>query len=300
MVRYSKYIYDSSSGIKDILGNLLEWSRLLRGKFQYRPARFSLEGMVKDTIELNSKLAAKNDILLSYENIENKYVYADRQMVYTILQNLLSNAIKYNVPKGKVKISAGRKGPFTEVVVSDTGPGIPANKLKNLFVFDPANNAREGDKPAGAGMGLVICKELVTKNNGEITVESTPGEGSRFIFTLPVPKADLEEAFGKETEISEQLITIKNELRSIPHFHKNLTEALKRELLPKHSHVSKVLSVEELKEFAALVISLAEKYHVKPLKEYGQKLLMQSESLQFDKILKTLPEFSEIANVIIY
>ncbi len=300
MLRYSKYIYDSSSGIKEILGNLLEWSRLLRGKFQYRPARFSMEWLVKDTIELNSKLAAKNDILLGYENIENKYVYADRQMVYTILQNLISNAIKYNVQKGKVVISATRKGPFMEMTVKDTGPGIPADKLKNLFVFDPANNAKDPDKPASAGMGLVICRELVTKNNGEITVESIPGEGTRFIFTLPIPKADLEEAYIADQDVSEQLFTIKNELKTIPHFHKNLTEKLRRDLLPKHSHVSKVLSVEELKEFAALIISLADEYQIKPLKEYGQKLLDESESLQFDKILKTLPEFPEIANVIMY
>lgn len=300
MVRYSKYIYDSSAGIKEILGNLLEWSRLLRGKFQYRPARFSMEWLIKDTIELNSKLAAKNDILLGYENIENTYVYADRQMVYTILQNLLSNAIKYNVPKGKVTVSADRKGPFMELVVSDTGRGIPPDKLKDLFIFDQANNSGDADRPASAGMGLAICKDLVTKNNGEITFESTPGKGSRFAFTLPVPKADLDQSYGKAPEISEQMTTIKNELRSVPHFHKNFTERLRRELIPKHNHVSKVLSVEELREFASLIISVADEYQVSPLKEYGQKLLKQSETLQFDEIFKTLPEFSEIANVIMY
>ncbi|HJX71413.1 MAG TPA: ATP-binding protein, partial [Bacteroidales bacterium] len=300
MVRYSKYIYDSSAGIKEILGNLLEWSRLLRGKFEYKPVRFSLEGLIKDVIELNNKLAEKNDIVLSCESIENKYVYADRQMVYTILQNLLSNAIKYNVQKGKVIVSATRKDTMVEIAVSDTGSGIPAVKMKDLFVFDPANTARNAAKPASAGMGLVICHELVTKNGGEIMVESIPGKGSRFTFTLPVPKADLEQAEGIDPEISEQIAAIKNELRSIPHFHKNFTETLRKELIPKHSHVSKVLSVEELKEFASLVVSLADEYQIKPLKEYGQKLLKQSESLQFDEILKTLPEFSEIANVIIY
>ncbi len=300
MLRYSKYIYDSSMGIRDILGNLTEWSRLLRGKYEFNPVRFELEGLIKDVIELNNKMAAKKDIILNYENIDHKMVYADRQMVYTILQNLLSNAIKYNVPKGKVMISAALKGQMVELSVSDTGTGIPEDKLKNLFVFDPANTVRDEEKSDGAGMGLVICNELIAKNGGEIKVESTPGKGSRFTITLPVPRTDKDLLDVSEADLSEQMTAIKNELNSISTFHKDFTEKLKKDLLPKHTHISKVLSVEELKEFASSVISLADEYQLKPLKKYGQQLLKQTELLQFDKILKILPEFTDITNIILY
>ena len=300
MMRYSKYIYDSSQGIKDILGNLTEWSRLLRGRYEFNPVKIELEGLVLDVIELNSKLAAKKDIILSYENVDNKIVYADRLMVYTILQNLLSNAIKYNIKNGEVTITADMKGKMVEVVVSDTGTGISEDKLQHLFVFDPTNAARDDEKSTGAGMGLVICKELIAKNGGEITVESSPGKGSIFKITLPVPKADAELPDAKEPDLSEQMTAIKNELNSISTFHKDFTEKLKKELLPKHTHVSKVLAVEELKEFASSVISLADEYQLKPLKKYGQQLLKQTELLQFDKILKILPEFTDITNIILY
>jgi signal transduction histidine kinase len=298
--RYSKYIYDSSVGIREILDNLLEWSRLLRGKYEYKPVRLELEALVKDIIELNNKAATKKDIIIHDENIEQKAVYADRQMVYTILQNLLSNAIKYNGKKGRVVISASEKGQMVEVVVSDTGKGISAEKLKNLFVFDPSDTEQSDEKPAGAGMGLVICKELVTKNGGTIAVESTPGKGSRFTFTLPVPREGMESTDEKVPDISGQMNAIKTELKSISNFPEELTENLKKDLLPLHTRVSKVLSVEELKEFTSMVISLAEKHQIKPLKDYGQLLLKQTELLQFDKILKILPEFTEITNIILY
>ena len=297
MLRYSQYIYDSSEGIKEILNNLLEWSRLQRGSYEYNPVRLDLEGLIKDLVELNNKSAAKKSIALSYENIENKYVYADRQMVYTILQNLISNAIRYNIENGKINLSVVNKGRFIEVTIADTGEGIPEDRIDRIFVFNPSP-ASATDESRGAGMGLIICKELVTKNGGDITVTSTAGEGSSFSFTLPVPDSELEYIEGREPALSEQINIIKENLRSFHVIPEKFREKLNNELIQKYNHVSKMLSVEELKEFSEILITVGDEYKVDPIKVYGEKLLEFSTALQFDRILKILPEFSDMVEII--
>lgn len=298
MIRYSRYIFDSSEGIKEILGNLLEWSRLQRGNYDYNPLRLDLEGLIKDIIELNYKTASKKGITLTYKNIENKFALADRKMVYTILQNLLSNAIKYNSDNGNVIISIDIKGHFAEIAVADTGNGIPEKQLKQLFVFDPSSSAKTNGESKGAGMGLIICKELVSKNGGEITAESAPGKGSRFAFTLPLPESELTYIEGNEPGISEQMSLIKDNLISYHHLPEKLVEEINNTLLPVYNHVSKVMSVEELKDFSNSIVALGDNYKIDPLKEYGLKLLNYSDTFQFDKILKVLPEFAEIVKII--
>ncbi|NJK84595.1 MAG: sensor histidine kinase [Bacteroidales bacterium] len=192
MIRYSKYIYDSSGGIRQILSNLLEWTSLQKGNYEYNPSKIELESLIKDTLELNSRVAAVKDISLSCDQVVNKYAYADRQMVYTILQNIISNAIQFTPANGKINVSAKYIGRYIEISVTDSGIGLTEKDIKRLFKIDvsTAGIGVHGNK--GAGMGLIICKELITKNGGDIFVESTPGKGSTFRFTLPLPEKEME------------------------------------------------------------------------------------------------------------
>ncbi|MFO7657301.1 MAG: ATP-binding protein [Bacteroidales bacterium] len=298
MLRYSRYIYDSSQGIKEILNNLLEWSRIQHGSYEYSPVKIHLEGLVKDILEINSKAAGKKGISLTYQDMDNRYIYADRQMVYIMFQNLFSNAIKYNHDNGSVSVSAEYQGHFTAITVSDTGQGISKKQLAHLFDFAYKQGLKDTGESNGAGMGLVICKELVTKNGGEISVVSAPGEGSRFTFTLPTHESGTEFSEVSEPSIAQQIQLIKDNLSAIDNFPLELKEKINTTVLQNYYHTEKGLSADSMKEFSESLVLLADEYQIDPLKKYGQKVAKYSGSFQFDKILKIIPEFREIIKII--
>ncbi len=291
--RYGKYIFESSSGIKHILSNLLEWTRLQRRNYEYNPSSLELSSLINDIVELSSKAASEKDITLNYEKNGNRYAFADRQMVYTILQNLVSNAIHFTSRDGKVTISVHYSGRFTEISVTDTGIGLSEEDIGRLFKLDVSPSDVGIGSSKGAGMGLILCKELVNKNGGEIRVHSTPGKGSIFTFSLPVPESEIEYADVKDSSIEVFIKALRKRFEK----EKNLPEEFvveMKKLLPMHERLGKALSVKELKEFSLTVIRLSQKYQVRTFKIYGQKLYKYVDELQFDKILKIFPEFPSL------
>jgi signal transduction histidine kinase len=106
-------------------------------------------------------------------------------MIKLVIRNLLSNAIKFTRHGGKIVISLIEGSNYIGVEVQDNGVGIREADLKKLF-FSGSNIKGEGtDKERGSGLGLLLCKEIIEKHNGEIRGESEFGSGSRFIFTIP-------------------------------------------------------------------------------------------------------------------
>ena len=111
--------------------------------------------------------------------------YADHNMVDTVVRNLLSNALKFTDAGGIVEVSGQQNEGFVEITVSDTGIGMSQKEMDKLFRIDMkyTNVGTAGEK--GTGLGLILCKELIEKNGGQIRVESEIGKGTRFTFTLP-------------------------------------------------------------------------------------------------------------------
>ncbi|HDH28131.1 MAG TPA: HAMP domain-containing histidine kinase, partial [Euryarchaeota archaeon] len=112
-------------------------------------------------------------------------VMGDPEAVQIILGNLLNNAVKFNRPGGVVDISTCEKGGFVEVVVADTGIGIPKGERKRIFESFYQVDGTTTRRYDGTGLGLVLTKKLVELQGGSIAVESEVGKGSSFIFTLP-------------------------------------------------------------------------------------------------------------------
>ena len=115
-------------------------------------------------------------------------VYADKDMVATVLRNLIFNAVKFS-PKGSlIIVKAFSTDSYAQIDVIDNGVGIPSGSVGKLFSIEnnSATHGTEGE--TGSGLGLVLCQEFVVKNDGKIWVESTPGKGSVFSFTLPLSK----------------------------------------------------------------------------------------------------------------
>ncbi len=176
---------ESAENLFALLENLLAWSRIQRGILEYLPQQINIGAIAARNVKLLTLNAEQKQITLSNSSQAEIPVYADFNMLDTVIRNLLSNALKFTKRGGTVTISATYDENAVMVSVSDTGMGIAEEKLPNLFRID-AKTQREGtDDEKGTGLGLILCKEFVERQGGSIWVESKVGKGSCFTVSLP-------------------------------------------------------------------------------------------------------------------
>ena len=168
-----------------LLENLLTWSRLQNDQILPVPQVLPLKSLVQRNLDLLASSATHKQILLRNLVYESVKIYADLNMIDTVVRNLLTNALKFTNAGGKIDVSASQDTTTVSVTVADTGIGIPEDKIPLLFRID-AQFQREGTaNEKGTGLGLILCKEFIEKNKGKIHVESQVGEGTSFTFWLP-------------------------------------------------------------------------------------------------------------------
>ncbi len=182
--RLVKLINQSSMHGFDLLNNLLEWSRSQTGSIKYKPKTFNLASLVNELLLLLTKTAEKKGIKLDSVIPDDCEVFADENMIQTVIRNLVTNALKFTEAGGAVRIESRTQEKETELIVSDTGLGIPAEHLGKLFSISDNYSTPGTDMERGTGLGLLLCKEFVEKNGGRIRVKSELGEGSEFSFTI--------------------------------------------------------------------------------------------------------------------
>lgn len=182
-------IKSSSEGAFELLMNLLDWSRLQVGKFTFEPEFTDLKSLIRLNFSLLQTAAEKKCIKLVNTGMCDKMIWADPNMIKTVIRNLITNAIKFTPDNGTITVSC-QKYPehpgMMLLAIQDNGVGITESQLKNLFVLSHSESKRGTDGETGTGLGLVLCKEFIEKNKGQIWVESTPGTGSTFYVALPV------------------------------------------------------------------------------------------------------------------
>ncbi len=168
-----------------LLQNLLEWSQTQTGKIHFEPSLFLLETITTEVIDLVKTSAGNKNILLESTVSPDITVFADKNMINTVIRNLLLNAVKFTRSGGKITLSARAIGNVVEIAVKDNGIGISPENFKKLFCIDcnMISYGTEGEQ--GTGLGLILCKEFVEKNAGTIRVESEEGKGSTFTVTIP-------------------------------------------------------------------------------------------------------------------
>ncbi len=184
---FMKELNNSAKLVFSLLENLLHWSRTQTGRIELKPQNFVLVELVVNNIYLNKQNAETKKINISYDVPKDITVYADYNMVNTVLRNLISNAVKYSNEGGDVSISSNKTESEVIVTVRDTGIGMTESEIESLFQIGTIS--KQGtSKEQGTGLGLILCKEFVNLNGGKISVESKQGKGSGFIFTLPKAK----------------------------------------------------------------------------------------------------------------
>ena len=175
----------SAEDLNSLLDNLLSWARSQMNKIEYYPQVFDLNLKINEIIALN-KTFADNKSISVINKIEGELdVFADDNLVKTIIRNILSNAIKFTNVNGKITIFAYGFNDKVELHIADNGVGITKKKLNELFEVKSCKKESVLVNENGTGLGLVICKEFIEINKGSIKVESKENIGSDFIISLP-------------------------------------------------------------------------------------------------------------------
>ncbi len=182
----------SATNLYRLLENLLEWSSLQRGVTAFNPASMPLLAKTKESMVFALEAADKKEISVGYQIAGDLEVFADENMFASIIRNLSMNAVKFTLKGGEVTIAAKKlPGNTIEISIRDTGIGMSREMVGNLFHLD-INTSRKGTEgEPSTGLGLVLCRDFIERNNGKIRAESEEGRGTTFYFTLPATeKAD--------------------------------------------------------------------------------------------------------------
>lgn len=168
----------------ELLDNLLNWSKNNLDGITCHPKTFAIHEITSNIIRLyENQVDLKGLEIFNNTNPQHK-TYADPGMISLVLRNLISNAIKFSEKNGKISVYSTLSGAVTEISVEDTGIGIEPERIPSLFGDDQfSTQGTAGEK--GTGLGLLLCREFVERNGGSIGVQSAPGKGSRFWFTVP-------------------------------------------------------------------------------------------------------------------
>lgn len=169
-----------------LLDNLLNWAKSQTGQLRFNPEKVLFSAVILEIITLKKSLTKAKNITLDYSLSDEIEVYADVNMLKTVLRNLISNAIKFTELGGNIRVLATLKDQHVEITISDNGIGMNEEKCKELFKIASNTTTIGTANENGSGLGLVLCKEFVEQNRGTIWVESKEGKGSDFKFTLPL------------------------------------------------------------------------------------------------------------------
>ena len=184
--RYLRTAQREIRSLSLLIDDLFELAQLDAGGLRLDWAPNSLSDLISDTIESFAELAARQGVTLTGSPCAGvDPVFMDAQQIGRVLSNLLGNALRHTAPGGAVHLEAKRDETGVEVSVRDTGEGIDTKDLPHIFERFYRGEKSRSRATGGAGLGLAIAKGLVEAHGGAMGVESTPGEGTRFYFTLP-------------------------------------------------------------------------------------------------------------------
>jgi len=191
--RFFKLAIQNVNGTVELLNNLLYWAKSHQNVIDCKPEIIDIKQIIDEHIELLEETADRKGISLNFELNKPLSVFADRDMTAMVLRNLITNAIKFTPESGKITISVipADKDNNIEISVTDTGIGISKENIDKLFKIDRDIVRCGTNDEKGTGLGLLLCKEFVEKNLGNIWAESEEGSGSSFKFTLPKPDTSL-------------------------------------------------------------------------------------------------------------
>jgi signal transduction histidine kinase len=176
----------SAKNAYSLLENLLNWANAQLGRIEINKENLDLKSIIRKSIEPYLSYAEKKGIQI-INNVQEKINFlADISTIRIVIGNIVNNAIKFTPTGGKISLNANKDESNVHIKISDTGVGMDKEVIRKLFRIDECKSLPGTNEEPGTGLGLILCKEFIDKNNGSIKVESKPGKGSTFTITLPV------------------------------------------------------------------------------------------------------------------
>jgi PAS domain S-box-containing protein len=182
----------SATNIYKLLENLLDWSLVQRKAIKFDPVKANIRLLLEENIEIIKHWCTQKQVTISLSDKDDLYIFADSNMINTVIRNFLSNAVKYSYRGGEITVTckASEDRKMLTVGVKDNGIGIPKENIVNLFRLDIKTSTAGTENEVSTGLGLVVCKEFIQKHFGKIWLESQPGKGTTSYFSLPISDAD--------------------------------------------------------------------------------------------------------------
>jgi len=183
--RFSRLIYESSKTTYDLLTNLLNWSRAQLGSIELFTDNVNLNLLVDENIEALKLMISKRGISVKNKIPANFSASIDNDTISIVIKNLLTNAIKFSPHDTEIIVTSNKTSDFISITISDKGYGIRSEKMDNIFKVSVNELEVTNKDQKGAGLGLLLCKELVRLNGGTISARSEFGVGSDFTISFP-------------------------------------------------------------------------------------------------------------------
>ncbi len=185
---YNKDINTSLKRQYELLNNLLHWSRLQNASFALSLEKVCIFDEINETIQTLELAAANKDLTINNNVDKSICVNADKTMIQLVMRNLLSNSIKFSLKNSTINISSEKIDGRVKITVSDSGVGIPSKDLDKIFKIDVQYSTTGTMEEKGTGLGLTLCKEIIEKHGGGISINSELDKGTDVSFTLKVNK----------------------------------------------------------------------------------------------------------------
>lgn len=183
---HSRQIFNSSKRLYTLVDDLLQWSRAQSGKIAYNPEKIDINILSSNVVNLQRISVQEKDIVIALKMDSGLEAYADANIYSTVLRNLIANAIKFSKLGSTIYVSAHRRSEgMIEVMINDRGVGMEREILESIFKIDEKHTTVGTFNEQGTGLGLILCKEFVEINRGQIFVESEVGLGTTVRFTVP-------------------------------------------------------------------------------------------------------------------
>ena len=187
-VQYINFIQESAKNMLSLVNSLLDYTRLQTGRIEFVAEKINANGTIVKAFQMLAGTALPKNIDLVSEVSNELFIHADSNLFLQVFNNLISNAIKFTKVGGKITVSANPLFDKKQIEfrVSDTGVGIKSEDIGKLFTVESKHTTTGTSGEKGSGLGLSLCKEIVEKHGGEISVESEYGYGTTFKFSIPV------------------------------------------------------------------------------------------------------------------
>lgn len=186
IIQYAGLINTSAKNTMTLLENLLDWAQVQRGQMLFNPKPALIGELLKDALELVRQVAVQKGIAIESSVSDDLIFNVDENMFKLLIRNLVGNAVKFSHSGSNIEVFVESSDSNIRISVKDNGIGISSENIEKLFSIRTGYVVRGTANEKGTGLGLILCREFVEKHGGRIWCESKLGEGSTFIFELPL------------------------------------------------------------------------------------------------------------------